>query len=254
MKKQIDKQELYRSDEEDALRKNFVKTFKECPIPDDDLMQNLGLFINSKNMARILFMNHIYQLQVNVHGTIMEFGTRWGQNMALFAAFRGIYEPFNRMRKIVGFDTFTGFPSIDTKNDNIDCNIMREGGLSCTDGYEQYLDDIMKYQEKDNPLSHIKRYEIRKGDATIEINNYLTENPETVVSLAFFDFDIYQPTKDCLVAIKDRLVKGSVIAWDELCDHDSPGETIALKEVIGLNNVRLQRVPFASRVSYYIVE
>ena len=45
----------------------------------------------------------------------MDFGTRWGNNMALFSIFRGMYEPFNRHRKIIGFDTFSGFPSINEK-------------------------------------------------------------------------------------------------------------------------------------------
>jgi len=251
---QIDAQELYRSPKEHNLRMDFVRLFKDCPIPEEDMPQNLGLFLSSKNLGRLLFMHHIYQLALPVHGTIMEFGTRWGQNMALFAAMRGLYEPFNRMRKIVGFDTFTGFPSLDDQKDNLKCDIMHEGGLACTEGYEQYLDAIMKYQEADNPMGHVKRYEIRKGDATQEIGKYLLENPETIVSLAFFDFDIYEPTKECLAAISGRLTKGSVVAFDELNDHDSPGETVALMETFGLRNVRLHRLPFVSRVSYFVVE
>ena len=253
MSKKIDKQELYRSFEEDKIRKNFVNHFKNCPIPDDDILQNLGLFLNSKNLSRILFMDHLYQQIINVHGSIFEFGTRWGQNMAIFAALRGIYDPFNRFRKIVGFDTFTGFPNLG-KQDNKKCQIMRKGGLACTKNYIKYLDEVMCYQEQDNPLSHIKKYEIRSGDATVEINRYLKDNPQTIVAMAFFDFDIYEPTKKCLQAISSYLVKGSVLAFDELNDHDSPGETIALREVFGLNNVRLKRYPYASRVSYFVIE
>ena len=85
---------LYKSEEESKLRNSFVQHFKDCPIPDADILQNLGLFLTSKNLSRILFMHHIYTLQIPVHGVIMEFGTRWGQNLALFAALRGIYEPF----------------------------------------------------------------------------------------------------------------------------------------------------------------
>ena len=131
---------------------------------------------------------------------------------------------------------------------------MREGGLATTDSYVDYLDKVMEFQEKDNPMSHVKKYEIRAGDATVEIDKYLEENPETIVSLAFFDFDIYEPTKKCLEAIKDRLVKGSVVAFDELCDHDSPGETKALMQVFGLDNVRLKRYRYTSRTSYFVVE
>lgn len=251
--KKLDKQELYRSAKEDTLRKDFVKYFKECPIPEDEILQNLGLFLSSKNLSRILFMNHLYQQILDVHGIVFEFGTRWGQNLSLFAALRGIYEPFNRLRKIVGFDTFTGFPEI-SEQDKKECSILKQGGLACADNYSDYLRGVMEYQEQDNPLSHIKKFDIRVGDATIEIENYLKEFPETIVSLAFFDFDIYKPTKKCLEAIKSHLVKGSVLAFDELSDHDLPGETLALKEVFGLNNIRLKRFPYTSRVSYFVIE
>ena len=69
--------------------------------------------------------------------------------------------------------------------------------------------------------------------------------------MAYFDFDLYEATKECLKAIRPRLVKGSIIGFDELNDPDSPGETLALMEVFGLENVRLKRFPFASRVSYF---
>lgn len=253
MEEKIDGQELYSSKHEKNIRQNFHELFKACPIPETDILNNLGLFLNSKNLARILFMDHIYRQIVDVMGVIMEFGTRWGQNMSIFAALRGIYEPFNRHRKIIGFDTFSGFPTVGV-NDNLDCSIIRNGGLACSENYEKYLQGILEYQESDNPLSHIPKFEIRKGDASEEIKKYLQDNPQTIISLAYFDFDIYEPTKCCLDFIKNRLVKGSVIGFDELNDPDSPGETVALMEIFGLNNVRLKRYRFASRVSYFVVE
>jgi len=63
-------------------------------------------------------MHELYQNIINVHGNIVEFGTRWGTNLALFESFRGMYEPYNYTRKIVGFDTFEGFSGIDGKDGN----------------------------------------------------------------------------------------------------------------------------------------
>ena len=74
------------------------------------------------------------------------------------------------------------------------------------------------------------------------------------MALAYFDFDLYKPTRKCLEAIKPCLVKGSVLGFDELNDPDAPGETVALKEVFGLNNVRLRRHSRVSRTSYFVVE
>jgi hypothetical protein len=242
----------YESKEEKLIREQIVEHFKKCPIPDDQLLSNLGLFLNSKNLSRILFLDHIYRQIIDVQGIVIEFGTRWGQNLALFSALRGIYEPFNRHRRIVGFDTFSGFPGISAKDGKSD--MMKEGELLVTENYVDYLTRVMEFQETDNPLSHIKKFEIRVGDATVEIDNYLKEYPETIIALAYFDFDIYEPTKKCLETIRPHLVKGSVLGFDELNDHDSPGETIALREVFGLNNIKVKRYRYASRVSYFIVE
>jgi len=240
------------NNKEMAIRKSFYEHHRKNPIPDDQVLENLGLFLNTKNLSRILFMNEMYKKIVDVEGIIIEFGTRWGQNLSVFAALRGMYEPYNIHRKIVGFDTFEGFPSLSKKDGSSD--MMKVGSLSVTEDYEDYLTKVMVFQEADNPVSHIKKFEIRKGDASVEIVKYLDQNPETIIALAFFDLDIYEPTRNCLEAIRPYLVKGSLLCFDELNDPNAPGETIALKEIFGLNNVRLRRDRYTTRVSYYCVE
>lgn len=242
----------YASGQENQVRNQFAQHFRNCPIPDDQILSNLGLFLNSKTLSRLLFMDHIYRQIVDVMGVVMEFGTRWGPNLAQFAALRGIYEPFNRHRKIIGFDTFTGFPQIDTEDGGSD--MMKVGHLKVTDQYQNYLEQILRFQEQDNPLGHIQKFELIAGDATKTLPEYLDRNQETIIALAYFDFDVYAPTKVCLEAIKPRLVKGSILGFDELNDPDSPGETVALMEVFGLNNIRLKRFPYTSRTSYFVVE
>ncbi len=83
---------------------------------------------------------------------------------------------------------------------------------------------------------------------------YLRRHPETIISLAVFDFDIYKPTKAALEAIKPHLIKGSVLVFDELCDDIFPGETVALREVFDLNTLRVERLPITARVSYLVIE
>lgn len=251
-KKDLTKIKTYSSEEELKIRQEIIELFKNCPIPDDQLLANLGLFLNSKNLSRILFMDHIFKQVIDVPGVVIEFGTRWGQNTALFSALRGIYDPFNRHRKIIGFDTFTGFKEVSKEDGKSE--MMQKGNLILTKKYYDYLTKIMEYHEQENPLSHVKKYELIKGDANIEVIKYFKKHPETIVALAFFDFDVYKPTKKCLQVIKPHLVKGSILGFDELNDPDSPGETLALDEVFGLNNIRLKRHKFTSRTSYFIVE
>jgi hypothetical protein len=240
------------SSEEKDIQDNLLSLLKESPIPGRQLLSNLGLFLTSKNLARILVMEHMYREAMSVPGVIMEFGCRWGQNLALFTALRGIYESFNRHKKVIGFDTFAGFPSIHKKDG--ESVQMFDGFLSVTDDYDQQLNKILKCHESLNPLSHLKKYEIMKGDAPKRLKEYLEKHPETIIALAYFDLDLYQPTFDCLELIKNHLTKGSVLGFDELNDEDAPGETVALQESLGLKNLKLLRLPYVSRVAYARVE
>ena len=225
---------------------------KSTTIPDDELLANLGLFLTSKNLSRLLFFYEIYKKIVHTHGIIVEFGVRWGPTLSLMSALRGIFEPFNRHRKIVGFDTFEGFKGLSPANGaKCKCN---DGSFSVSDNYEKTLADILTLQEDLNPISHLKKYEIVKGDAVETIPEYFQKHPESLISLAVFDFDIYQPTKVALEAVTPRLFKGSVLVFDELCDDIFPGETVALTETMGISNLRIQRFPMTARISYVVVE
>ncbi|MGB6087101.1 hypothetical protein, partial [Parvibaculum sp.] len=72
---------------------------RSAAIPDGELLDNLGLYLTRQTLSRILFMQKLYEMIVPVHGVVMEFGVRWGQNMALFSVLRGLYEPFNYNRR-----------------------------------------------------------------------------------------------------------------------------------------------------------
>jgi hypothetical protein len=238
------------TDREISNRTNFFQLFKNAPIPDNELLNNLGLFISRQNLSRMFFMQELYHKIIQVHGVVMEFGVRWGQNLALFESLRGMYEPFNYNRKIIGFDTFAGFPQLDEK----DGDKLAIGDYGVTSDYEAFLTKILEYHESESPIAQKKKFEIVKGDATVTIEEYLERHPETIISLAYFDFDIYLPTKKCLEAIMGHVTKGTVIAFDELNCPDFPGETVAVKEVLGLDRYAIRRSPLAPLCSYIVVE
>ena len=246
------KTKLFSSDNEINHRENFIETFKNSPIPDNEILQQLGLYMNRQSLSRVLFFHELYKQIINVHGVIMEFGIRWGQTLALMQSLRGIYEPYNFSRKILGFDTFSGFPSVDEKDG--DSDIVEEGAYSVTENYEDYLESVLQYHETESPLSHMKKFDLIKGDASVTIEQYLKDHPETIIAFAYFDFDIYEPTKKGLEAIKDHLTKGSIIGFDELSLSEFPGETIALKEVFGLSKYSIKRFPMIPYSSYIVIE
>ena len=232
------------------MRESFVELYKNSPIFKNEVLQNMGLYLNRMNLSRILFIDTIYQKIINVHGVIIEFGVRWGQNLALFTNLRGIYEPYNYNRKIIGFDTFDGFPSVDNK----DGKLLSIGDYAVTENYEEHLSLLLNYHESESPIAHKKKFELIKGDATVTFEKYLNDNPHIIVALAYFDFDLYYPTKVCLELLMDRVTKGSVILFDELNCPEFPGETLAILETLGLSKYAIKRSPLNPLISYIIID
>jgi Macrocin-O-methyltransferase (TylF) len=238
--------------EEGARRQSLFDLFTQCPIPAAERLDNLGLFIKRQALSRILWMHELYLKILPVPGIVVEFGVRWGQNLALFESFRGMYEPYNCSRKIVGFDTFSGFPQPAAQDGKDPAVVASAYGVS--DNYQQYLEQLLAYHESESPINHIKKFELIRGDAPVKLAEYLDAHPETIVALAYFDFDLYEPTKKCLELIRDRLTRGSVLGFDELNFEAFPGETIALRETLGLSRYALRRSPYNPLPSYLIIE
>jgi len=242
------------SDQELKIREEFLNFFlKYSPVPENELLDNLGLFIRRRILGRILFMHELYQKIIGTRGSIIEFGCRWGQNLALFENFRGLYEPYYVGRKVIGFDTFSGFTEIKPEDGDFSHNV--QGGCGVTAGYENTLDYILRYHEQESPISHVKKYELIKGDASETFPQYLKSHPEAMIALAYFDMDLYQPTKDCLKALLPHMPKGGVIGFDQLNYFGHPGETVALYEVLGetFRGVQIKYSGYEPSLSYIIL-
>jgi hypothetical protein len=188
-------------------------------------------------LARVIYLNDVYKKIINVPGVICEFGVHWGSTNSVLNNLRALYEPYNHSRVVYGFDTFSGFNSVSSKDGrNLDV-----GDYSSREDYFSSLNEILSYHESICPFPENKKFELIKGDASITTKQWLTDNPHAIISLAIFDMDLYKPTKDVLTAIQPRLTKGSVVVFDELNCKFFPGETEAVAEVLGFNNIKLEK-------------
>ena len=169
-----------------------------------------------------------------------------------FAQLSAILEPLNFQRKIIGFDTFSGFTDLSQEDETGRSEFSRKGGF-LVDSYEDILECISLY-DANRFLSHISKVYLVKGDIKQTVPKYLEDNPHTVVSLLYLDVDVFEPTKVALEYLVRRIPKGGIIAFDELnCDR-WPGETIAVLETIGVHNLRIERFPFATFISFAVLE
>jgi hypothetical protein len=232
----------------------LVEHIFDGTVPKSEIHANLPVFMRRQELSRIMFIEHIYKKILNVHGYILEFGVRYGANLALYSNFRGMYEPYNISRKIIGFDTFDGFVGSSEFDKELNGNVWADGDYGVPEGHARRLQRLLELHESFSPIAHVKKSELRIGDVRETLPKFLTDHPETIVSLAYFDMDIYAPTKEALRLIKGRLHKGSVLVFDELCCDAFPGETTALLEEMDLSSLRLQRYPHQPYCSYAVIE
>lgn len=237
---------------EQESQSSLTSLLSDSPLPSGEKIANLGLYLKRQDLMRVLMLDRLYKKLVKVPGDLYEFGCRWGQNLSLLTSLRGIYEPYNFTRRIFGFDTFSGFAGVGDQDG--EHAIMEEGAYGVTQDYEQHLYQVLDAQERQSPLSHIQRFQLIKGDVRETLDVHLKQHPESIIALAYLDFDLFEPTAYVLEKIKDRLVKGSVIAFDEVNHSVYPGETAAIRQVLGLNNLRMIREPHCSSQAFYIYE
>lgn len=216
-------------------------------------MENFAKYTPRQAMARTLALHEIFKLALPVQGDVIECGVNWGGGLMAFAQFSAIHEPVNIQRRIVGFDTFGGFPSLhdEDRRATRPTAEMAEGGYAA-ESYDDLLECIALF-DRNRFIGHVPKVYLVKGDATETIPAYMKENPQTVVSVLHLDFDLYEPTKVALDHFVPRIPKGGVIVFDELNNASWPGETAAVCETIGLSSLRIQRFPFEPHISYAVV-
>jgi hypothetical protein len=231
----------HESDRERMVRHRLAHLVSTTPIPPEELVDNLALYLRRQPLTDLLSLDALYRMILDVPGVIMEFGVHRGRHLAALTALRGVYEPYNPHRRIVGFDTFTGFPDvadIDTTSPS-----AVAGRFALTDSYPRHLRDVLDAHEQGEHLGHIRRTLIVQGDVRETLPRYLEDNAHTVIALAYLDLDLYEPTRDTINAVRPYLTQGSVLAFDELAHAKWPGETAALRDTLGTDHGNLRSLP-----------
>ncbi|MGZ3655799.1 MAG: TylF/MycF/NovP-related O-methyltransferase [Bdellovibrionota bacterium] len=231
---------------------NNEKSLKTSRYSEFERLANFPAYVTRQTMANFLFHYEIFKRVVEVPGSVVECGVAYGGNLMGFAQLSAILEPTNYTRRIVGFDTFAGFPDLDPDKDAVGKSEHAKKGGMAVDA-KQELETRIQLFDQNRFLNHIPKVELVQGDICETIPQYLKANPHLVVSLLYVDMDIYKPTKVVLEHLVPRMPKGAVIAFDELNHPNWPGETVAVMEELGIGSLRLKRMQFDTTRSYAII-
>ncbi len=242
----------YTSGETEAISELY-EAFENSPLPLAQRLQTFPRHVRRQDIARFLAKYELFRMSLAANGSVVECGVFGGGGLMSWMHYSTILEPYNHSRRIIGFDTFIGFPGVhdkDTKRGTSEH--LHKGAFNTGNSTLDELQNLARIHDRNRPLGHIPKIELVAGDACQTIPQYLQEHPHLLISLLYLDFDIYEPTKVALDHLYARVVKGGVVAFDELNCPGFPGETVALLEAVDISQVTIRRFEFDPYISYFM--
>jgi Macrocin-O-methyltransferase (TylF) len=242
----------FRTEAELKVGQSIADLFERSIDSTEIKLENFPRYVRRQHLKRFLALYEVFKLALPVKGSVIECGVYRGFGFMSWAKLSTILEPENFTRRVYGFDTFSGFPSIAEKDENVnDRRVLampQSGDLSSNSKCE--LEALLAEYDQDRFLGHLDKAHLIEGDATGTIPQFIEEHPHLVVSLLFLDFDLYEPTKVAIENFVPRMPKGGILAFDELDNPIWPGETQALRDTLGINNVQIERLPWDPYIGF----
>lgn len=190
------------------------------------------------------FITHLefFKQTSTVRGEILEFGIFKGNSFFRWIKFRDLLEQTSS-RKVIGFDIFGDFPEAQFEEDKQ----RRDDFVSETNGGKSIsLEEMQELLERQS-LS--KNVELVKGDILVTLKNYLSKNPHLKVSLLHIDVDLYEPVKEILALLYDRVSTGGIIILD---DYGTFAGTNKAVDDFFNNKAEVKKLPFSNTISYIV--
>jgi hypothetical protein len=241
----------FRTQVERETGREIEEIFSRCPDGIELKLENFPKYVRRQHLKRFLALYEIFKLVLPVKGSVVECGVFRGFGLMTWAKLSTILEPENLTRRIYGFDTFQGFPSVTVKDENQFA--PPQAGELGADSYDE-LQSLIAAYDQDRFLGHIDKVHLIRGDVAQTIPEFLRDHPHTVVSLLFLDLDLYEPTRVALNNFLPRMPRGAVLAFDELDNPIWPGETQALLETIGIHRLALRRLEWDPYIAFAVLE
>ncbi|MCC2615122.1 TylF/MycF family methyltransferase [Aestuariibacter halophilus] len=230
------------------------QAFEQSPLPVGQKLDNFEKYVRRQQISRFLARYELFKRCQNIKGSIVECGVYQGAGVMAWAKLSAMMEPYALDRRVIGFDSFDGFPSVaeqDTAHaqDNVE---MKPEGLATGDAVYQDLLACIAEHDDNRFLNHIPKIELVKGDACATIPDFVANNPHLIINLLFLDFDLYEPTKVAIEHLLPRVPKGGIVVFDEINNPWWPGETVALMEHAGLslNQLQIERFSFDPNIAF----
>lgn len=191
-------------------------------------------FSHPTRINKMLAHYELYKSILGLPGHVVELGVYKGASLIRLATFRNALEN-DFSRQIIGFDAFGKFPRQ---------NLASHNDLDFIRGFEDAGGDGLSVDELTNVFRRkgFKNVTLVEGNVFETIPHYLSDHPETRITLLHLDMDVKEPTVFALNELYDRVVPGGIIVFD---DYNSvAGETEAVDEFAAQKKLQLQKLGY----------
>ena len=148
---------------------------------------DLLLYGGVDRLNKILARYELFKMIVELPGDIVEGGVFKGTGLFYWAKLIEIFNP-RTSRKVVGFDTFEGYPEQGRKYE-----LQAARQFEDTAGFQPVsAEELTRIAASQNLQGRI---ELVKGDVTSTVKEYVEANPGFRIALLNLDFDTYDATK-----------------------------------------------------------
>lgn len=203
---------------------------------------NFYLSCDNSRIGKFMAHYELFKKSMDKPGSIIECGVFKGTSLIRFATFRNLLN--KKSKKIIGFDMFGKFPETGFEKDQkLRTKFIKDAGINSIS--KKQLMQIMKRKK----LS--EKIELIEGDITLTIPKYVKKNPNLKISFLNLDTDIYEPAVTILEYLYPKIVKGGILVLDDYGVFS--GETKAVNEYFGGENIKINKFPF-SKTPHYIIK
>lgn len=232
----------------------IVNLVDSSGVDTHDIIENFILFLRRVNLAKFLTHIELFKRVVGLPGCIVECGVFKGMSLLTFTKLVEVLCPGDTLKRVIGFDTFKGFPSLSEKDGSPSPpHDKRIGGWDAGD-FLPILEQVIDITQRDSMIPRFKRVELVKGDVCEAIPAYVKKNPGLRIALLHLDLDIYEPTLVALKCLYPLVVAGGVVLLDEYAMDGFPGESKAFDEYFEGHRPVLTKFPFISTPGGYFVK
>ena len=239
-----------RHEPERRQREALERLFERSSLSTFEMFRAFPVFTPRYTLARFLAHYELFKQVVDVPGAIVDIGVYRGASAFTWAKLCEIFCPTDVRKRVYGFDTFEGFPSLAPQDGATDAaQDVRVGGYAGGTTIEDELLAARAAMNEDRHLAHLERLEFVKGDVSRTVPRFVAEQGQGLrVALLNLDADLYEPTRVALEQFVPMMSRGGIIVLDEYAVTTFPGESEAIDQYF---TTRFGRRPAIRKFSWH---